>query len=160
MRISIIAAMTPERLIGVKGKLPWNAPEDLKFFKRMTTGHAVLMGRKTFETLPGPLPNRRNLILSRTLPANPPTGTEWFTSLAVAAEEAFKAGETELFIAGGGEVYKLALPLCDRMYLTIVHLDKPATGDAWFPEWNQDEWELTDKKEVDNLEFLTYARKD
>lgn len=160
MRISIIAAMTPERLIGVNGKLPWNAPEDLKFFKRTTSGHAVLMGRKTFQTLPGPLPKRRDLILSRTLPANPPAGTEWFTSLSIAAEEAFKDGETELFVVGGAEIYKLALPLCDRMYLTIVHLDKPVTGDTWFPQWNQDEWELTDKKEIDNLEFLTYSRKD
>ncbi|HMD54265.1 MAG TPA: dihydrofolate reductase [Phycisphaerae bacterium] len=160
MRINIIAAMTPERLIGVKGKLPWHAPEDLKFFKRTTSGHAVLMGRKTFQTLPGPLPKRRNLILSRTLPTNPPAGTQWFTNLSVAAEEAFKDGETELFVVGGAEIYKLALPLCDRMYLTIVHLAKPVTGDTWFPQWNQDEWELTDKKEIDNLEFLTYSRKD
>jgi dihydrofolate reductase len=158
--ISMIAAMTPDRLIGSKGKLPWHAPEDLKYFKRMTSGHAVLMGRKTFETLPGPLPQRRNLILSRQLPEHPPAGAEWFTSLAVAAEAVFKDGETELFVAGGAEIYKLALPLCDRMYLTIVHLDKKVTGDTWFPAWNQDEWELTNKKEIDNLEFLTYARKD
>lgn len=158
MHISLIAAMTPERVIGLNGKLPWNVPEDLKHFKTLTTGHAVLMGRKTFDSIRRPLPNRTNLILSRTIPAAVPSGTQWFTDIAHAVKTAESAGEQELFIVGGAEIYKLAMPLADRMYISIIKLPSPATGDTWFPQWPDDQWRIADRRHSERVTFLRYDR--
>ncbi|HUO09848.1 MAG TPA: dihydrofolate reductase [Phycisphaerae bacterium] len=159
MQISIIVAMTPDRLIGAAGRLPWYLPEDLKRFRKLTTGHAIVMGRKTFSSIGRPLPNRRNLVVSRN--PDPPAvqGIEWFKSLDEALEFARQAGETECFIAGGTEIYSAALEKATRMYITYVQRDFPFQGDTYFPVWDQTQWKVTSHELVGkDLEFVTYER--
>jgi dihydrofolate reductase len=128
MIISLIAAMSEERVIGRDGKLPWQIPADLTRFKTITMGHTVVMGRKTFQSIGRPLPGRRNIVLSKTI--REIEGCEIAHSLqqAIAAAE----GEEELFICGGQQIFREALPLCQRIYLTLVHASFP--GDVYFPE--------------------------
>ncbi len=158
MLISLIAAMTPERVIGLNGKLPWNVPEDLKHFKTLTTDRTVLMGRKTFDSIHKPLPNRTNLILTRRIPPDPPAGTLWFAKLEDAIATAKNSGESELFIVGGAKIYALAMPLADRMYISIIKLHEPVAGDTWFPHWDPAQWAVEHREERPNVEFLTYRR--
>ncbi len=161
MRISLIAAMTPDRIIGCSGALPWHFPEDLRHFRRLTLNHCVLMGRKTYSSLGRPLPQRRNLVISRRArPADAVTtdGVEWFNDISGAIEWASSHGETELFVAGGGEIYTATLNLAHRMYLTIVHLERPVIGDTWFPAWDASQWTVVERKKSIGLEFFTYDR--
>lgn len=150
--------MTPDHVMGLNGQLPWNVPEDLKHFKRLTTGHTVLMGRKTFDSIRKPLPNRTNLVLSRQIPAHIPPGTHWFTDLNAAITMAKKSGEQELFVVGGAEIYAMAMPLADRLYISIIKLDSPVIGDTWFPQWQPAQWHLDSRRELPDVEFLTYNR--
>lgn len=158
MRISIVVAMTPQRLIGAAGRLPWYLPEDLRRFRKLTMGHAMVMGRRTFSSLGRALPGRRNLVVSRN--PNPPVveGVEWFVSLQEAIDFARKAGETECFIAGGTEIFAEGLALADRMYITFVQRDFPFQGDTYFPMWDQTQWKVTRHELVEDLEFVTYER--
>jgi dihydrofolate reductase len=159
MLISIIVAMTPERLIGAAGRLPWYLPDDLRRFKNLTMGHAIVMGRKTFSSIGRALPGRRNLVVSRN--ANPPAvaGVEWFGSLGEALEFAKAAGETECFVAGGTEIFGEALAKADRMYVTYVQRDFPFQGDTYFPMWDQTQWEVVKQERVGkDLEFVVYER--
>lgn len=130
MVVSLIAAMSSNRVIGQDNKMPWHLSADLKRFKQITTGHPVIMGRKTLDSLGKPLPNRRNLIVSRTPKAHSTPGCEFFGSL----EDALKAchSNDEVFIIGGEQIYRLALPFANRVYLTVI--DKTYAGDAFFPE--------------------------
>ena len=166
MRISIVVAMSPEGLIGAGGKLPWHMPADLRHFRRLTTGHTVMMGRKTYDSIRRPLPNRRNFVLTRrglSVPPPPAIGSgntvEYFNNLPSAIAAARQAGESELFVIGGAEIYALALPLVQRLYVTIVHVDEPRTGDTWFPQWNRDEWRPIERIEQTPLEFITFERR-
>ncbi len=158
MLISLIAAMTPDRVIGFNGQLPWHVPEDLRHFQMLTTGHTVLMGRKTFDSIHKPLPRRTNLILSRQIPSPCPAGTQWFTHLSEALAVAEQSGEQELFVVGGAEIYALTMPVADRMYISLIQLDKPAVGDTWFPRWRPEEWRLDERRSTSGVEFLTYNR--
>lgn len=158
MRISLIAAMTPNRLIGVKGALPWHKPEDLRHFRELTTGHTVLMGRKTYDSVGRPLPKRRNLVLTRKGWATPPTGIDPVATLEEAMKLARQAGETELFVVGGAEIYRLALPFAVTMYLTFVHLPQEPAGDTWFPEWKPEEWKKVETRTSADLEFVRLDR--
>ncbi len=125
MKLALIAAVARNRGIGYKGELPWKLPEDMRRFKQITTGHAVLMGRKTFEALGKPLPNRRNVVLThRAIP-----GVE--TCSTIEAALAALAGEQRVFVVGGGEVYAQLLDNADELLLTHVHRD--VTADAFFP---------------------------
>ncbi len=126
-----IAAMSANRIIGRDGALPWRLPEDLKFFRAVTTGHAVIMGRKTWESLGRPLPNRQNIVLSRTMEA--PMGAE-----VVRSTEELDALELDgdVFVIGGAEIYRLLLPRCAAVYLTV--LDAEAEGDTGFPVFEED----------------------
>jgi dihydrofolate reductase len=136
MLISIIVAVGPNRVIGAGGRLPWHKPSDLKRFKALTTGHVMVMGRKTFDSIGGkPLINRKNFVISRN--PHPPAvpGVSWFLNLESAIHKAEQEGETELFVAGGSQIYAQALPIANRLYLTLVHLDTPVAGDAYFPDW-------------------------
>jgi len=128
MIISMIAAMSENRVIGANGQLPWNIPADLTRFMAITMGHAVVMGRKTFESIGRPLPGRRNIVLTRTV--SEIEGCQVARSLpeAIAAAE----GDEEIFICGGEEIFREALPLCQRVYLTIVH--GSYQGNAYFPQ--------------------------
>jgi dihydrofolate reductase len=158
MLISIIVAMGPDRLIGAGGRLPWHLPEDLKRFKARTLGHTLIMGRKTFASMGRPLPGRRNLVISRH-PAPPPAkGVEWFPSLEAALDAARSAGETECFIAGGTAVYAEGLKHANRMYITFVHQDSKLPGDAYFPPWNENEWQAFSRQTVGNMEFVDYQK--
>ena len=122
--------MSKNRVIGCDGQLPWHLPEDLQRFKQLTMGHTLLMGRKTFESIGRPLPGRTSYILSRT-PQFAAPGCRVFPELAAALAAAEIAGETELFICGGEELYRQTLPLCQRIYLT--ELENEVVGDRYFP---------------------------
>lgn len=139
-RISLIAAVAENGVIGRSGGLPWRLPDDLKHFKRLTVDHTVIMGRKTFDEVKRPLPNRRNVVISRN-PAFRPAGVTVVSNL----EEALALGssEEEVFVIGGGEIYRLALPGADRLYLTIVHAS--VEGDTSFPSFDQQAWALEDE---------------
>ncbi|MGC9261414.1 MAG: dihydrofolate reductase, partial [Phycisphaerae bacterium] len=118
----------------------------------------VLMGRKSFDSIGKLLPHRTNLILSRQIVAPRPAGTQWFTRLSEAIAAAEQSGEQELFVVGGAEIYALTMGLADRMYISMIHLDKPPMGDAWFPQWRPEEWRLEARRQASGVEFLTYRR--
>jgi len=134
MRLSLIVAMSRNRVIGDKGKLPWSLPEDLARFKRLTMGRTVIMGRATYESLGGPLPGRTNVVLSHSGKADVPAGVAVCDSLA-AAMRRHQADEDEVFVIGGQDVYQEALSQADRIYLTLVDCDYE--GDAFFPEFDR-----------------------
>lgn len=135
LKISIIAAITPERVIGKKGGgLLWHIPEDMRRFKELTTGHAVIMGRKTYETLGKPLPNRTNIVITRQEHYHPP-GCVTANSLEEALNKARLQEKEEIFIMGGGEIYGQALPLADKLYLTLIHQN--FEGDVFFPDYSE-----------------------
>lgn len=131
MKISIIAALAQNNVIGKDNKLLWRLKKDMQWFKNHTTGHAVLMGRKTFDSLGKPLPNRKNIVISR---SNASTNNDvvYMKTLEEGVQYAKSIGETELFVIGGGELYRVALPLAETLYLTIV--DCSPEGDTTFPE--------------------------
>ncbi|QQG42971.1 MAG: dihydrofolate reductase [Candidatus Giovannonibacteria bacterium] len=146
VKISIIVAMAENSgVIGKAGEIPWHLPTDLKRFKDLTLGHAVIVGRKTHESIlkriGKPLPNRKTIVLTRQ--------RDWHTPECLIAhswEEALKLaeGEKEVFVIGGAEIYKLALSHADTMYITLVLAE--VDGDTFFPKWNADEWEYAEQK--------------
>ncbi len=177
MKLVLIAAMNHERVIGIDGGLPWHIPDDLKFFKRQTTGHAIIMGRKTFESIGKPLPKRRNIVITRQPDYAPdgvaaPTGAnadktndilfapngaetspnestrlDVVHSLEAALELCRSRNEQSAFIIGGAQIYQIAIQYADEMVIT--HVDLPdVEGDAFFPEWSNSEWE--DKGSIDD----------
>ena len=160
--VALVAAMDKNRVIGKDNKLPpWKAPGDLKRFKELTTGKVVVMGRKTFESIGKPLPNRLNVVISRTLEKIP--GIHVFPSLDEAIHGAagmarqFNFG-LEIMVIGGGQIYEQALPLASKLYLTQV--EGEYEGDVRFSEINLVEWELTALEEVPPTHsYLTYQRK-
>lgn len=160
--IHIIVALAQNRAIGYQNKLIYYLPNDLKHFKELTTGHTIVMGRKTFESLPkGALPNRRNIVLSRNK-AYSPEGTEIFSSLEEALSSCQK-GE-RVFIIGGEAVYAKALPLANELNLTYIEAT-PETADAFFPEINLDDWKEikrevheADEKHRQSYAFVDYIR--
>lgn len=164
MIISSIVAVSENDVIGVDNDLPWRLPSDLKFFKETTHGHHILLGRKNYDSIGRPLPGRTNIIVTR--------NKEFYHSALVikydimsAIEYSRKAGEKELFIIGGEQIYKQTMSLWDRLYLTRVHT-KIDNGTAFFPEWDVNEWELksstkktADAKNPIDHTFLKYERK-
>ncbi len=144
--ISIIVAMSENRVIGRSGDLPWHLPADLKRFKALTTGHSIIMGRKTFDSIGRPLPNRTSIVITRNADYRPEG-----IIVVDCLDEALKRSEAgkQVFIIGGGEIYRLALPRADRLYITMVHA--MVEGDTFFPELLESEWELigSDRHEAD-----------
>lgn len=136
-RLIAIVALSSNRAIGRDNQLLWHLPNDLQFFKRITLGHTVIMGRKTFESIGKPLPNRRNIVISRQKGYSS-NGIEVAHSLEHAIE--LCQGEEEVFIIGGAEIYRQSLPYVDTIYQTRV--DVEINGDAFFPELMEQEWEL------------------
>ena len=132
--ISIIVAHAKNRVIGKANKLLWHISDDLKRFKTLTTGHPIIMGRKTYESIGKPLPNRTNIIVSRNI--NELSGCFVYPSLESAIEKVGEIDKEEIFIIGGGEIYRQALPLADRLYVTKVDLN--IEGDTYFPEYEKD----------------------
>ena len=130
--IKAIAAVSLNGVIGKNGELPWRLPGELKWFKKITMGHIIVMGRKTWESLPGLLPGRENWVLSRSV--NPIENTQVFNSFDKIEEQ---AGNKTLFIIGGGEIYSTFLPRCNELYLTDVQ-QTIKEGDAFFPSYKSD----------------------
>lgn len=143
MRISMIVAASENNVIGKNNELPWHLPLDLKFFKTTTKGHAVIMGRKTIESLGKPLPHRTNIVITHQKDYQC-EGAIVVPSPEKAVELAKTLDNNEAFIIGGGEIFKLMLPLADRVYLTRVHAQ--VDGDAHFPVLPSSDWELTSEE--------------
>lgn len=143
--------MSSNRVIGVNNTLPWHISEDLKYFKSLTTGHTIIMGRKTYESIGRPLPNRRNIVISRNTEASY-EGAEVVHSI----EDAFSIckNDNEVFVIGGSNIYEQALSLVDYIYITEIK--KSFSGDAFFPEINKQMWiESSRENHItnDGLEF-------
>lgn len=159
MTINIIAAVSANQAIGFQNKLIYWLPDDLKRFKQLTTGHTIIMGRKTYDSLPkGALPNRRNVVLSRSLAELP--GCDVYSSL----DEALKhcAPDEEVYVIGGSSVYEQAFPLADRLCLTEVN-DTPAEADAFFPDYSSwhESWSENhdaDDRHSHSFRFVDYVR--
>lgn len=134
MSISIIVAMAENSVIGVDNSLPWHLPGDMKWFRRHTLGKSVVMGRKTYESIGKPLPDRANIVVTRNPEYDAP-GCQVVTSIDAALEV---AGEGEVMILGGEELYRQILPRADRLYLTLVRAE--IEGDAFFPDIDWDRW--------------------
>jgi dihydrofolate reductase len=143
--------MSSNRVIGVNNTLPWHLSEDLKHFKSLTTGHTIIMGRKTYESIGRPLPNRRNIVISRNMEASY-EGAEVVHSI----ENAFSISrnDNEVFVIGGSNIYQQALSLVDHLYITEIK--KSFSGDAYFPEINKQIWIESSREDHitnDGLEF-------
>lgn len=137
MIISLVAAMDKNRIIGKGNRLPWHLPADLKHFKTITLGKPIVMGRKTYNSIGRPLPQRRNMVISRQKNLHL-LGCEVFSSL----QAALKVIETdeEVMIIGGERIFHESLPLANRLYITII--DHEFEGDTFFPKWNEKEWKM------------------
>ena len=160
MIISIIAAMDRNRLIGKNNQLPWHLPADFTHFKSVTMGKPIIMGRKTYESIGKPLPGRKNIVLSR----NSNTrieGVECVSSFEEAV--ALVAGADELMVIGGSTIYEMLLPRANRLYFTFV--DAEFEGDAWFPEFDEEQWfeketitRAADEKNLYDCRFVTLEK--
>lgn len=164
MKVSIIAAVSENGSIGKDNKLLWKLSADMKIFKTLTTGHHVIMGRKTFDSLNGkPLPNRTNVIISRNLDYEI-EGCDTAISLAEALSVANQNADEEAFIIGGGEIYKLGMYVANTLYISHVH--KNIEGDTYFPPIDTSIWTLVskesytkDEKNECDFDFCVYERK-
>ncbi len=151
-RLTIVVATDSNRGIGIRNQLPWHLPEDLAFFKRTTSGHPIVMGRKTFESIGRPLPNRRNIVITRN-PDWKREGAETASSLQEARE---LAGEAEIFVIGGAQIYAEALPHTQR--LIVTEIDKAFDCDAFFPRIDPAVWkEVSRDKHRSDANGLDYA---
>ncbi len=157
MKVYLIAAVAQNGVIGHAGELPWHLPEDLKRFKAVTTGHAVVMGRKTWESIGKPLPNRRNIVLTRNASYPLPAGVERFSDLDKALAACRAAGNEKAFVIGGSDVYRTALPVADGLFIT--HVDRDVDGDAHFPDWNPADWRKVSDEPGNGVRFAEYVRK-
>jgi len=149
-RIAMIAAMARNRVIGRDNKLPWHLPEDLKYFRAVTWGKPIIMGRKTFESLGRPLPGRTNIVVSGQAGLSLP-GTTLVSSieaaLSAASSQAILDNVDEIMVIGGDRIYGQLLPHAERLYLTLV--DAEPEGDAWFPEFDDELWKLVDERLIE-----------
>ena len=161
--LSIIVAVANNNVIGKDNQLIWHLPEDLKRFKRLTTGHTIIMGRKTFESLGRILPNRKHIILCNDAQLQiEDENVEILEDIALL--KPYIESEEENFIIGGATIYKLLMPYANKMYIT--HINQAFEGDVYFPEIKQEEWKiiekekgLKDEKNPYDYEYVTYTRK-
>jgi dihydrofolate reductase len=157
-RIHLVAAVAQNGVIGAKGKLPWNLPEDLKHFRKLTLGHPVIMGRRTWESLGKPLPGRENIVVSRRGGFEAPGAS---VAATLEAAVALCTGEPVAFVIGGAEIYAAALPLAHGLALTEIHQDYE--GDTRFPGWDRKAWRATQKETHTSdkgvrFDFVLYER--
>ncbi|MGB1465663.1 MAG: dihydrofolate reductase [Alcanivorax nanhaiticus] len=167
IRLSMMVAKASNDVIGRDNKLPWYLPNDLKYFKQVTFGKPVIMGRKTWESLKGPLPGRTNIVITRQadyVAEGAKVVTTLEEAVAMAENVAFIDGQEEAVIMGGAEIYKLALPAADRLYLTEVHAE--VDGDTFFPEYDKSEWNEIGREDFASegpnpydYSFVVYERK-
>ncbi len=158
MELAIIVAMTPQGLIGKDNQIPWHLPADLKRFKNITMGHPIIMGRKTFESLPKILPGRLHIVLTRNKEYSA-AGCEVANNWGHVARLVKNQG----FVIGGADIYRNALTITKRLYITVVQAN--LEGDVYFPEWNKAEWKeierefrTKDDKNNYDLEYIQYER--
>ena len=151
--ISLVVAMARNRVIGASGRLPWHLPDDLKRFKKLTLGGSIVMGRRTHDSIGRPLPGRRNIVVTRRAGASF-AGCEVAHSLDEAL--ALAGDAPEVFVIGGAELYRLALPRADRLYLTLVDAEYP--GDTVFPELDPADWRETARERGAGFTFVTCER--
>lgn len=161
--LSLIVAMDNNRVIGSNNDMPWHLPNDLRYFKERTTGHTIVMGRKTFESLGRVLPNRKHIVLTRstdTFPDEVMVVRHLDEILAYVKEHK----DEQIFIIGGGEIFKQMLPYVHKMYITLINGDFP--GDVFFPPFDETEWELISKQKGEKNDknpydyyYLVYERK-
>ena len=162
-KISLISAISRDnRSIGNEnGGLPWRISEDFKYFKEKTMGHPMIMGRKTFEEFPKPLPGRTHIVITRDETYKAPEGVVVTSSIEEAIEEGSKIDSEEVFIIGGAQIYKLGLPFADRLYLTLVNTDFDSS--IKFPEYSKNDFEVTKSKKSSDenfsYEFVVLDRK-
>lgn len=159
MDLAIISAVSENDVIGYKGNLPWKIDEDMKRFKELTLGKPVIMGRKTYESIPEkfrPLPHRPNIVLTSQQDFQVPDRVDVVHSKEAAIEKA-ESYNNLAYIIGGESVYREFLPLANRIEITCVH--KEVEGDAFFPKINWDDWEETKREDFEKYSFLTYERK-
>ncbi len=160
--LSIIVAVAKNNVIGKDNQLIWHLPEDLKRFKRLTTNHTIIMGRKTFESLGRVLPNRKHVILCND--AKMSVDDENVEILDdISKLKKYKDSEEENFVIGGATIYKLLMPYADKMYVT--HINEEFEGDVYFPEISENDWKITEKekglrdeKNPFDYEYVTYER--
>ena len=150
MKISLVWAMAQNRIIGRNNNLPWHLPEDLKYFKRITLGKPVIMGRKTFGSIGKPLPGRTNIVVTRNADFSA-EGVKTVNSLSAAKALCESIGEidgiSEAMVIGGAEIYTQAMPVADRLYLTEVHAN--VDGDTFFPEFDRSLWKEVAREDFD-----------
>jgi len=150
--LKAIAAMSLNRVIGNGNQIPWHLPEDFKWFKATTTGHVVVMGRKSFESIGRPLPNRETIVLSRSAFSHP--GVKTISNLD---QLPAPAGDKQIFICGGAQIYEQALPLCSELFLTLVK--REVEGDTFFPKF-EDQFELAEEiRDTPEFKILRYRRR-
>jgi dihydrofolate reductase len=166
VKVSLIAALTRNRVIGKNNDLPWHLPDDMKYFMQTTRRHTVIMGRKNYQSIPEkfrPLPNRTSLVISRQKDFSAP-GCTVVHSMDEAMAFARQSGEEEVFIIGGAEIYQLGMPLTQRMYLTEIDVILP--GDTHFPLYNSADWmevsrthHPADDRHQYSFDFVVYDRR-
>lgn len=150
--LKAIAAMSLNRVIGNGNQIPWHLPEDFKWFKATTTGHVIVMGRKTFESIGKPLPNRETVVLSRSAWSHPGV-----TTIASLDALAGMAADRQIFICGGAQIYEQTLPLCTELLLTLVN--RHVAGDAFFPPF-EDRFELVEEiRNTPEFKILRYRNR-
>jgi dihydrofolate reductase len=157
-RIYLIAALASNGVIGIDGKLPWHLPEDLKHFKKLTLGHPIIMGRRTWESLGKPLPGRENIVVTRT-PGYQAAGAAVATSLSAAL--ALCAGESVAFVIGGHQLFVESLPVAAGLVLTEIFRD--FQGDTWFPPFDRSQWRESQREPHESadgmkFDFVLYER--
>ena len=161
----LIVAVAANGVIGANGEMPWHIPADLGHFERTTTGHPVVMGRRTYDSITaqigGPLPDRTSVVLSRdalSLPDGAVHAKNAPEAIRLADRDAARRGVERAYVAGGATVYDAFLPIVDRLVRTEIH--DSYEGDTRFPEWNRDAWRVVDRDERDGFAFVTYERRD
>jgi dihydrofolate reductase len=150
--ITLIAAMGKNRAVGLDGRMPWHLPAELQHFKQATMGKTILMGRKTWQSIGRPLPGRQNIVISRNSEFEA-IGADVTNSLACAIEQ---SQNEEVMVIGGGQLYELALPIAQRMILTLIDIEPEA--DTWFPAWDNGQWRQTKERQfdIDDSNALAY----
>ncbi len=165
MKIALIVAMSKNRVIGINNGLPWHLPDDMKYFIESTKGHTVIMGRKSYDSLPKkfkPLPNRTNVVLTRQIGCRI-EGCTVFNNIQDAYEFARSRGENELFVTGGGQIYQMAIQQADIIYLTEIHAEI-GHGEVFFPEMGKDWEEVSrrhrpaDERHKYSFDFVKYRK--
>jgi dihydrofolate reductase len=161
MKLSLIVAMATNRTIGINKQMPWHLSADLKKFKKITMGHPIIMGRKTFESIGRPLPGRQNIIISRDVNYQQ-EGCLIFNGLDAAVQ--YCSDQDEVFVIGGATLYEVTLERADRLYITQIN--QAFEGDTWFPEIDIEDWQEVAREDINNdasvdfkYSFIRYDRK-